>query len=292
MGRMERKGICKLNGKTLYLHTITPLHSGTGQTVAVIDLPVAREKATGYPVIPASSLKGVLRDAAGGKSDAANRLFGSLEKAGAISIGDQRLLCLPVRSYFGTFAYISCPLALGRFVRDLEALGLNAPFKKADVPVVDDTTTGLAVVLPNAPISSLKHGAQVFLEDLDLAIQEAAGAAAIAEGLAEILFNGEETMFTTRFGLVSDNVFSYLCETALEVSARVALHDETKTVRTGGLWYEEAVPAEAIFAGPVLIESRFEGTAEEAFAAVNRKLIQVGGKSSVGRGLCRMIVGE
>lgn len=288
---MERKGIRILNGKTLYLHTITPLHSGTGQTVAVIDLPVAREKATGYPVIPASSLKGVLRDAAGGESEAANRLFGSLEKAGAISIGDQRLLCLPVRSYFGTFAYISCPLALGRFVRDLEALGLNAPFEKADIPTVVDTNDALAIVLPNAPLSSLKHDAQVFLEDLDLTFQEAAGAAAIATGLANVLFAGEETTFTKRFGLVSDNVFSYLCETALEVSARVALEDTTKTVKTGGLWYEEAVPAEAIFAGPVLVESRFEGTADEAFEAVNRRLIQVGGKSSVGRGLCRVIVG-
>jgi CRISPR type III-B/RAMP module RAMP protein Cmr4 len=44
----------------LTLYTRTPLHVGSGTSVDVVDLPIMRERITGFPVIPASSLKGVL----------------------------------------------------------------------------------------------------------------------------------------------------------------------------------------------------------------------------------------
>ena len=47
---------------TLFVHTQTPLHSGTGTAVGGIDLPIQREGHTSWPFIPGSSLKGVLRD--------------------------------------------------------------------------------------------------------------------------------------------------------------------------------------------------------------------------------------
>ena len=40
----------------------TPIHPGAGRGMGVVDLPVAREAATDYPVIVGSSLKGALRD--------------------------------------------------------------------------------------------------------------------------------------------------------------------------------------------------------------------------------------
>ena len=48
----------------LFLRALSPLHAGTGQGIGAIDLPIAREKATGIPYLPGSSLKGVLRDRA------------------------------------------------------------------------------------------------------------------------------------------------------------------------------------------------------------------------------------
>lgn len=42
----------------------TSLHPGTGQVSGTVDLPVAREKTTNYPVIVGSSLKGALKDTA------------------------------------------------------------------------------------------------------------------------------------------------------------------------------------------------------------------------------------
>ena len=48
--------------RILYLFTRTPLHVGAGSSVGAIDQPVQRERHTGFPVIPASSLKGSFAD--------------------------------------------------------------------------------------------------------------------------------------------------------------------------------------------------------------------------------------
>lgn len=286
-----------MTAKMIYLHALTPVHSGTGQTAAIIDLPIAREKATGWPIIPASSLKGVLRDALTSR-DAAGKpsnqiqldeLFGKQEESGALCIGDQRLLCLPVRSYHGTFAYLTCPLVLRRLARDAKAfgIGLNLP---DPVPAVTDTSDVLNVLTTGTSV--LVQGQKVYLEDLDLAAVPNAIVTEIAGILATILFPApEETAgFLARFALVSDAVFDFLCETATEVSARVRLNDDAKTVVAGGLWYEEAVPAEAIFCGPVLVEARFQSRAVALLAQLTPTLVQIGGKSTVGRGQCRVVV--
>ncbi len=51
-----------MQARLLFTHALSPLHAGTGQGVGVIDLPIAREKATGLPFLPGSSVKGTLRD--------------------------------------------------------------------------------------------------------------------------------------------------------------------------------------------------------------------------------------
>lgn len=103
--------VVNMHAKMIFWQALTPVHPGTGQdSSSVIDLPVAREAATGFPVIPASSLKGVLRD--GRTDEASNQVFGSLEQTGELTLTDARLLLLPVRSYAGSFALITCPLAL------------------------------------------------------------------------------------------------------------------------------------------------------------------------------------
>jgi len=136
----------------LVLHALTPVHTGTGQAVDVVDLPVAREKVTGWPVIPASSIKGVLRDACcsrdprhgkasgdPGPDDLLGKAFGGPELgeapeggatrhfAGNLLFSDGRLLCFPVRSFAGVFAWTTCPSALERLARDCRAAGLEEP---------------------------------------------------------------------------------------------------------------------------------------------------------------------
>lgn len=45
----------------LYVYVETPLHAGSGASLGVVDLPIQRERVTGYPMIQASGIKGKLR---------------------------------------------------------------------------------------------------------------------------------------------------------------------------------------------------------------------------------------
>ena len=47
----------------LFLFCETPLHAGSGNDLSIVDLPIQREKHTGFPKIESSSLKGSLREA-------------------------------------------------------------------------------------------------------------------------------------------------------------------------------------------------------------------------------------
>jgi CRISPR-associated protein Cmr4 len=264
----------------IYLHALTPVHSGTGQVSAsVIDLPVAREKATNWPVLPASSLKGVLR--AGTAEDRRTELFGTQDKKGSLQIGDARLLCFPARSWKGTFAYVTCPLALRRLARDFRALGIPVPFPFDAVPPALDIE---AACVPDGSALAAE-GDRLWLDDLDLTATHSDPASKIARGIAGSVFaeKQEQDTFVERFVIVSDEVFDFLAETATEVAARVKLNDDTKTVdkEKGALWYEEAVPAEAIFVAPAL---------GAAVPISSGACIQVGGNETVGRGFCRVMV--
>ncbi len=277
----------------LFLHALSPLHAGTGQGIGAIDLPIAREKATGIPYLPGSSLKGVLRDrAASWDRDTLFAVFGpdteaASEHAGAVQVGDAKLLLLPVRSLYGLFALVTSPYLLERFRREAHRVGV-------------DTPGGLEVPSPEqvllAPGSRVLGAEQkVYLEDLDLKAQEEAGAKAWEDWMAERL----SVPVKGRLAVVHDDLMGYLLETATEVVARIRLDDETKTVARGALWYEENLPAESVLYSLIRAEaSRRKGKdlpAEAVFALVKGLLegaVQLGGKATVGRGLCAFKVVE
>lgn len=302
-------------GRMLYLYALSPIHSGTGQAVEAIDQPIARETVTGWPFLPGSSVKGVLRDAcrpADGADttirDAWVETFGpettnADERAGGLWFADARLLCFPVRSLVGSFAWVTCPLALRRWARDHATADRGAfTLKIPDVPQTADPATPPPILLESLPEGerhTLARGQVVLLEDLDLEANfcESAKVGAIAAEIAGACFptesdqptdpnRGWQQTFRRRFGIVSDDLFGFLAETATEVIARVKLEDQRKTVEQGKLWYEEAVPAEAIFAAPLVPAPRQNPAT--LFGVVEPKLerpLQIGGKASVGRGL-------
>ena len=53
-----------------WIHALTPLHVGSGRGIGFIDLPIMREKATEYPFVPGSAVKGVLADHHGADDEA------------------------------------------------------------------------------------------------------------------------------------------------------------------------------------------------------------------------------
>lgn len=284
--------------KLLFVHALSPLHAGTGQGVGVIDLPIAREKATGLPYLPGSSLKGTLRDAFNDEANLRDKIFGpekdnASDYAGAIQFTDQTLLLLPVRSLAGTFAWVTSPYILQRLRRD--ATDAGATSLPADVPTPNDVEHCVVTDSPTLVVSGVNR---VCLEDLDLQKDEAQGQRARdwAEWLKVRVFPPNspwQKMLVERLCVVHDDVLSFMLNTATEITARVKIQDDAKTVQKGGLWYEEALPTESILFGMALSfpNPKTQMTDDQIFTAVQAKLnntLQFGGKATVGRGICRL----
>ncbi len=285
-----------MHSKPLFVHTITPLHAGTGQGVGVIDLPIAREIATGIPYLPGSSLKGVLRDHAKTSLPQYTKLFGpetknAADHASAAQFTDQRLLLLPVRSFKGTFAWVTSPLVLHRFKRELALCGQD---DLPAVPLLDEVDLAITTKAAN-----IKVGNRVILEDIDLDPQinedgTAADCDAWATWLGDHVFPADESwqqLLGQKLCIVHDDAFGYLLQTATEIVARNVLDEQTKT--SLNLWYEEMLPAESILYGLVVAQQvKVSGlTPDEVLVQVatfDNKIIQLGGHASIGRGLCRL----
>ena len=260
-------------------------------------MPIAREVTTNWPYLPGSSTKGVLRDGASKEVDAATikTAFGpgwddnASDNAGALLFTDAHILCLPVRSLVGTFAWVSCPLALHRWRRDVTSAGLQA------APALGFTVKTDEIVVGDGD-SAILDGDRVYLEDLDLTAATDAMVGTVGGEIARAAFEGDQEwqqFFVQRFGIVTDDLFTFLTETATDVRARVRLDENTKTTVQGALWYEEAVPAETIFSAPVLLAERWADKADSLFAVLEpsrQGFVQIGGGASVGRGVVSLAV--
>ncbi|WP_322922833.1 type III-B CRISPR module RAMP protein Cmr4 [Paenibacillus campi] len=155
------------------IHTLSPLHVGSGTGVGLIDMPIMRERETKWPLIPGSTMKGTLRAyvehaPSGSKADIqaqawnvptrelAKQWFGAGGddelSAGSLVISDARLLAFPVASGYGTFAYVTCPLAIRRFARDARAIGVSIPHVETEHLKDEDVW----VLEPNAITSEYK----------------------------------------------------------------------------------------------------------------------------------------
>lgn len=283
--------------RILYTHVLSPLHAGTGQGIGVIDLPIAREKATGLPFLAGSSVKGSLRDVCDDQ-ETRKKLFGpektnAEEHAGSVQFSDQRLLLLPVRSLKGTFAWVTSPYVLNRFVRDAQDTNADALVKAVPVPLSNEEVQECLVVDGN----KLEMGGKVYLEDLDLTVNsDKTKAKEWADVLAGEIFTGDwQSYFKERFCIVPDDVLNFLLDTATEITARISIDANTKTAAEGQLWYEEALPCETVLFGMVLaVRIRKESVNVDPDVALKEisklivKPVQFGGKATVGRGLCRL----
>lgn len=285
-----------------FIHALTPVQAGTGQGVGVIDLPIAREKATNLPYIPGSTVKGTLRDEFESDGSDPKRIFGAATgervdgreedgqtaNAGAAIFTDQRLLCLPVRSLYGTFAWVTSPLILHRFARDCKIAGSPVDIQ---IPEMAD---GNAEIPKDSKIIPEKNGsgAKIYLEDLDLTPTGSNAANLWAALLGPKIFGNDGVeQFNRRFAIVSDDVMNFLVETATEIRARNVLDDDTKSSQN--LWYEEALPAETILSGLLATTKIRDVEPAEVFSRIAKlcsRPVQLGGNMTVGRGLCRIIL--
>lgn len=285
--------------RIFHLQALSALHVGTGQGIGVVDLPIARAKATNLPIVAGSALKGVLRDEAKSQMDLSDQdiqtLFGpnntEATYAGAIAFGDAQLLLLPIRSFAGTVAYATCPYILRQYQRDVGG-NLDIPKLEADKARVSE---GSALFVANGKMA---------LEDLDIEAYETGLATQWAEKITEQLYPEGVAQFelwrdavTSRFVILPDDIFSFLADTATEIRTRIRIDRDTRVVMNGALWTEENLPAETVLWGVLGISAsrkKEEQRPTEDLAAllpVNQELsLQIGGKHTVGRGLCRLLL--
>jgi CRISPR-associated protein Cmr4 len=285
--------------RVYWLHALSPTHVGIGRGVGYIDLPIDRDGVTGWPVIRGSGFKGVWRDWAVQRKlahiDVAFGRASDMEtqdaNSGALIPTDAKLVCLPIRSFRGTFAWCTSPLCLQMLRRTLTLAGWNQAKLPAAPAALTDT------VAHHAPDPALVEGNRIFLEDLDFEAVQCNTSGAWAEMIAACVFPGDDAwkeQFRKRFAVLPDAAFDFLCETGTEVQTRVRIKDDTKTVDRGALWTEEALPAETILAGIVQCERVFQknGASNDSIKpetlietfATQPLTLQIGGKATVGRG--------
>lgn len=256
----------------------TSLHPGGGQTTGAVDLPVAREVATDYPVIVGSSLKGALRDQAqvrwpgdGHKPHEIVRdVFGEQDSAGGLAVSDARLLLLPVRSLTGHFKWATCPYLLERYQRDRQLAAWPAGFDvlgpERDSAIVGDGTGSL------------------FLEELSFTT-EVRALGAVAEAIQPLMKHSTvRERLEKQLVILHDDDFAYFARYGLQVNARNVL-DNKKT--SDGLWYEETLPPDSLFYSLLIARpGKEEGLGHIRELFDERPYLQVGGNETIGQGWC------
>ena len=247
----------------------TPIHPGAGRGVGVVDLPVAREASTDYPVIVGSSLKGALRDKAKTMGmDGVEARFGKPDRAGDLTVSDGRLLLLPVRSLTASFRWTTCPHLIERYRRDLARAGVSSR------PEIPDMERG----------SVLAAGENdLFLEERQF---KAAGEPAkdLTDSIEPLLLH-EETRrrLASRIVVLHDDDFVWFARYGLAIQARNTLSDDGAK-KSENLWYEETLPLDTVMYA--LVAARGDGAlgALETLFPETDPYVQVGGNETVGHG--------
>lgn len=259
--------------KLMTIFARTPVCVGAGSSVGAIDLPIMRERHTRIPIIPGSSVKGVLRDLWNGLPEQKD-IFGddskANPKAGKVMIGEARVLAFPVRSARGMFAWVTSPLALERFKRDS-----NGTFEI-------QTLNTMQCLAPDALCFEGKRNA-VFEEYCFK--QNGSVPKGILAAFAGLSDDPVWQSVKTRLAVISDDMFSYFVENACEIPARIAIDDGTGIVKDGALFYQEQVPSETLFYN--VVSSGKEEIFEKFIAKINEtQVLQFGGDETIGLGYC------
>ena len=300
-----------MNTKILTIFTRTPLHVGCGSSVGAVDQPVVRERHTGYPVIPGSSIKGVLADLwreegtdvkVVEKKDkdgnimsknlvridggVAKKLFGdNSEKngnaaSGNLLVGEGKLLAFPVRSAKGGYALVTCPFALSRFKRDYA--------KAKDMPIPDCCDDAKVIVSSESCLMFQTEQA-VLLESYAFDAEKMTDADVIAKQLLDLMPTDCVWQdVVKRLVIVSDTTFKRFVTDTCEIAQHNRINDFTGVVDEGALFNQENVPSETMF------YSVFNELKEGCIKAVEDKLksdnvnelLQIGADITTGLGWC------
>jgi len=236
---------------------LDPIHVGTGGTrLGRVDNTIVRDPVTRIPEIPGSSLAGVMRayvamangkyphcaglgqperDGSGGHCGKADcpvcTVFGFAKGidasggfAGLAAFSDMQVLLFPVASQMGP-QWITCPMALRQTgIAELSELGdlpeQQVVYRKADG----------AAAQPSLNLGWLLLPVKTDWQPLDKIV------------LQKIKELGIPDYITSRLGVVSDKLFTYIVNSNLEVRTSVAIDPATGAAEEGALFTYEALP--------------------------------------------------
>ena len=249
----------------------TSVHPGSGRGVGVVDLPVAREATTDYPVLVGSSLKGALRDKMETTAPDETRVrFGNPQAAGDLLVSDGRLLLLPVRSLMGSYRWATCGHLIERFGRDMARAGLGP---MPDVPCVEKGTVLAA------------GNGELFLDERQFSIVNEPGdrLTVLAAAMEPLILHPEtKARLPDQIAVLNDNDFAWFVRYGLSIQARNKLEGATK--QSESLWYEETLPPDTVMYALV------SGRTDDALDTLNSLFpdadpyLQVGGNETIGQG--------
>jgi len=261
----------------MFLTTETPLHAGSGSDLGIVDLPIQRERHTGFPKIEASSLKGALRESFEGinkefeVSSKPIQINGKAENkdlhlvfgpegddahAGAIGFSDARLLLFPVKSMKGVFAWVTCPKVLSQFKRDMEIISDNAD-KKIEIKIPTFEKLGENFCYSNSgklTINKEKNNEKLIaLEEYTFECKKIEDEFKIdnkdfGTWLAANAVNPESAWaekIKSDIVVLSNDDFKDFTELSTEVITRIRIGNDTGTVEEGP-FNEEYLPAETV----------------------------------------------
>jgi len=297
----------------LFIYVETPLHAGTGRGLGAVDLPIQRERTTGYPIIQASSLKGRLRAAARGKSkgDPTSEekkqgwlstqeflaIFGpetgnASDHAGALSTGDARILLFPVRSLAGVFAWTTSVDALARFRREAQMVGLSVDWELPAEQQDKDT----ALVSGDALIA----GGSVVLEEFSFTPDQtktdntvqAIGTWLAGHALPQMNeYQYWRKQLPPKLCILPEDAFRDFVLYGTEVQTHVQLDPSSKTVKEGP-WTTESLPVDTLLYAPLMATRSRSSSVSlngqqvlEKVKGLGLVYTQLGGDETTGQGM-------
>lgn len=277
-----------MNTTMIGLYAETSIHAGAGTSTGVVDMPIMREAHTGYPCIFGSAMKGAFRSYVETQitdKDKIRNIFGSEANeqtawAGALMMGDARLLLLPVRSLTSHFRWVTCPAILKRLQNDLNRLNIN---KTLQIPNINSDDQCL---------TSKGNEKNLYLEEYNYQVAQLQNSQEIIKILSLFAPISDEDL-EKQLTIVSDNQFSHLSQMATAITPHIAIESESKTVKAGALWYEETLPSDTIMYTFMSTENTRNKDGEYSAEKIQQDLqeilkktpyLQVGGNETVGMG--------
>ena len=290
---MENKNLEKL---VVTMYAESQIHAGKGMDVGIVDLPIQRERTTGFPII--QGIKGSLRSNLEFKKETEELIFGSDPSAsdenkestpGQIAFSEAKILLFPVRHIEKLFVWVTSPLVLIRFLREIGKADLIERIQNLNI----DNETAFVI--------EVEEQNEIMLEDFKFKAVKNETLKEVAEIISKNVATVDyiKNKLKTDIVLVNDKIFSAIVETMTEIIPRIKIDKNTGTVATGALWYEEYLPQDTVmyfvarktlYANRKTQETGNSDILDKLRTKVDNAVINIGGKETVGKGLVALKV--